>query len=145
MASASHHFEGACHCGAIRVRLAFSKPADDVQTRSCQCGFCTRQGAVTVSDPDGRAVIEIHVGHFSTYQFGTRSATSLICGHCGVYAGVMLQQGDRIWSVANIRGLAIEAFRDRAGVPMHYEHETAAERIARRMQKWTPTELKFKV
>ena len=145
MTEARHDFAGACHCGAIHVRLALTKPAEELQTRSCQCGFCIRQGAVTVSDPAGRAVIEIHAGHFSTYQFATKSAVSLICGNCGVYAGVLLQEGERFWSVANTRGLAIPEFRDRAGVPMHYEHETVAERIARRKLRWTPTELTFKV
>ena len=35
--------------------------------------------------------------------------------------------------------------KDRTGVPMHYEHESLQERIARRKQRWTPTEIRFKV
>jgi hypothetical protein len=30
-------------------------------------------------------------------------------------------------------------------VQMFYEEETAGERVARRKQKWTPTELRFKL
>jgi hypothetical protein len=138
-----HHFEGRCHCGAVRVHLDFTRPAEETQVRACQCGFCTRQGALTVSDPDGAARIEISGDTLSTYQFGTRSATSLVCGRCGCYVGVMLQEGGRSWSVANARGLAIPEFKDRVGVPMHYEHETVEERIARRKLRWTPTEIKF--
>ena len=145
MTDKPHTFKGACHCGAISVTLAFTKPAEETQTRSCQCGFCTRQGTVTVSDPVGHATIEIHAGHFSTYKFATQSATSLICGNCGVYAGVFLQDGDKTWSVANTRGLAIPEFKDRAGVPMQYEHETIEARIARRKQRWTPTDIRIKV
>ena len=145
MATPSFTFAGRCHCGSINVRLQLTRPAEETQARSCQCGFCTRQGTLTVSDPAGRAVIEIHAGHFSTYKFATQSATSLICGNCGVYAGVMLQEGDRIWSVANVRGLAIPDFAGRVGVPMRYEHETIEERIARRKQRWTPTEIRFRI
>lgn len=144
-AKTEYAFKGSCHCGGISVSLTFTKPADEMQTRSCQCSFCLRQGTVTVSDPEGRAEIEIHAGHFSTYKFATQTATSLICGNCGVYAGVLLQDGDRIWSVANSRGLAIPEFKDRIGVPMHYEHESHEERIQRRKQRWTPTQIRIKV
>jgi hypothetical protein len=145
MTAATHTYEGRCHCGAIAVKLAFTRPADEMQVRSCQCDFCMRQGSLTVSDPAGRAVIEIEAGQLTTYQFGTRTATSLLCSRCGVYAGVVLSDGDKLWSVANARGLAIEAFRDRVGMQMFYEEETADERVARRKQKWTPTELRFKI
>ena len=140
-----HVFRGGCHCGAIDVTLTFTRPAEETQTRSCQCGFCTRQGAITVSDPNGLALIEIHAGHLTTYKFATQTATSLICGNCGVYAGIFLQDGDRTWSVANCRGLDIPDFKNRIGVPMQYEHETVVERIARRKERWTPTEIRFRV
>jgi hypothetical protein len=50
---------GTCHCGAIRGTLAATKPAAELQVRACQCGFCTRHGAMTVSDPAGKATFEI--------------------------------------------------------------------------------------
>lgn len=140
-----HAFKGACHCGAITVALEFTRGAEETQTRACQCGFCKRQGALTVSDPQGRAVFDIEAEHVGAYRFGTQTATSLICSRCGVYAGVMLQEGDKSWSVANVRGLAIPEFDGRIGVAMHYEHETAEERIARRKQRWTPTEIRLKL
>ena len=138
-------FRGGCHCGAITVELRLTKDADAIMVRACQCGFCTRQGAMTISDPAGSAMFEMHAGHFSAYRFATGTATSLICGNCGVYCGVLLQEGDLTWSVANVRGLAIAEFKGRTPVPMHYEHETAAERIERRKQRWTPTEIRFRV
>ncbi len=143
--STSHTFTGGCHCGAIGVTLNFTRPAEETQVRACQCGFCTRQGALTVSDPAGHCIIEIPAGHFSTYRFATQSATSLICGNCGTYTGILLQEGPLMWSVANARGLAVKEFKNRAGVPMQYEHETMEARIARRKEKWTPSEIRFKV
>lgn len=140
-----YHYEGNCHCGAVRVVLGFTRPAAEIQTRSCQCGFCLRQGAITISDPQGEARFELAPGAAGTYQFATRSATSLICRTCGVYAGACLTIDGATWSIANVRGLQIEAFRGRAGEPMSYDGETAAERTARRMQRWTPTEFRYKL
>ncbi|MEZ5849485.1 MAG: hypothetical protein R3D68_02380 [Hyphomicrobiaceae bacterium] len=145
MDAASHSLSGSCHCGAIQVTITATKPASELQVRACQCGFCRRQGAMTISDPAGRAVIEIAAGAMQPYAFGTRTATSLLCRHCGVYAGAYLWEGAHAWSIANVRGLAIPGFEDRAGEPMHYEHETADQRVARRKQRWTPTEIRFKL
>ncbi|MFM9938808.1 MAG: hypothetical protein ACKVP7_04850 [Hyphomicrobiaceae bacterium] len=127
------------------MTLEFTTAAAGTQVRSCQCGFCTRQGAATVSDPAGHAVIEMAADDARQYQFGTRTATSLICGTCGVYVGAIVQDGDKVWSIANTRGLAIAEFAGRTGEPMVYEHETPAQRIARRKQRWTPTELKVRL
>jgi hypothetical protein len=132
---------GACHCGAIRATLTVSKPAAEVQVRACQCSFCTRHGAMTVSDPDGRAVFEIDREALAKYRFDTRTGTSLICARCGMYAGVILEDGGKLWSAINVRGLAVPQFKGRVAAPVVYEGETAEQRIARRKQKWTPTEI----
>jgi hypothetical protein len=96
---------------------------------------------MTVSDPAGRAVFEIERAALSRYQFGTRTGTSLICNRCGMYAGVMIEEGGKVWSVLNVRGLAIEEFRGRVAEPVVYDGETTEARIARRKVKWTPTEI----
>jgi hypothetical protein len=132
---------GTCHCGAIRGTLHATKPAAELQVRSCQCSFCTRHGAVTVSDPAGRAVFEIERAALAKYQFGTRTGTSFICGRCGMYAGVILEEGGKVWSVLNARGLAIREFAGRTAEPVVYEGEAPEARIARRKTKWTPTEI----
>jgi len=98
---------------------------------------------MTVSDPEGRAVFEIDRAALTGYQFETRTGTTLICARCGMYAGVILEEGGNMWSVMNVRGLAVPEFKDRVPEPVVYDGETAATRIARRKAKWTPTELKF--
>jgi hypothetical protein len=141
--SAQFQFSGTCHCGGIRGTLAASRPAAELQLRSCQCGFCTRHGAITVSDPAGRATFEIDRGALNRYQFETRTGTTLLCARCGMYAGVVLEDDGKTWSVMNVRGLAVPEFAGRAGEPIVYEGETPAQRIARRKVKWTPTELRL--
>jgi hypothetical protein len=137
-------FTGACHCGAIRGTLHANRPANELQVRACQCGFCTRHGAMTVSDPAGRATYEIERAALTRYQFGTRSGTSLLCARCGMYAGAILEDGAKVWSVLNVRGLAIPEFKDRVAESAVYEGETPEARIARRKAKWTPTEMMWR-
>jgi len=137
-------FTGSCYCGAIRATLFASKPAAELQVRACQCGFCTRHGAMTVSDPAGRAVFDIDRAALAGYQFETRTGTTLLCARCGMYAGVVMEDGGKMWSAINVRGLAIPEFKGREPEPVDYEGETAAQRIARRKQKWTPTEIVYR-
>jgi len=137
-------FTGSCHCGAIRGTLAATKPAAELQVRACQCGFCTRHGAMTVSDPSGHARLEIERSALTRYQFGTRSGTSLLCGRCGLYAGAVLEDGGKVWSILNVRGLAIPEFKDRVAEPVVYEGETPEARVTRRKAKWTPTEMMWR-
>jgi hypothetical protein len=139
--SAPATLTGTCHCGAIRGTLHATKPAAELQVRACQCGFCTRHGAMTVSDPAGRATFEIERAALTRYQFETRTGTSLICGRCGMYAGVILEDGGRTWSALNVRGLAVPELRGRAAEPVVYDGESREARIARRKAKWTPTEI----
>jgi hypothetical protein len=134
-------YEGSCHCGAIRATLVASRPAEELEVRACQCSFCTRHGARTVSDPAGRVRFEIDGAALSWYLFETRTGTSLICNRCGMYAGVIVEDGDNVWSVVNVRGLAIPEFKDHAAEPKVYDGETAEQRIARRKAMWTPTEI----
>ena len=85
---------------------------------------------------------EIDPVALAKYQFGTRTGTSLICARCGMYAGVILEDDGKVWSVLNVRGLAIPEFAGRVGEPVVYEGETPEARIARRKSKWTRTEIR---
>jgi hypothetical protein len=134
--------EGQCHCGAIRVRLELTKSARDIDVRACQCGFCTRHGAMTVSDPKGRAAFDIAADQLATYEFATRGGTVVLCRTCGIYAGMILEVDGNTWSIANVRGLAIPEFKGANPRPVVYDEETREQRIARRRPMWTPTEIR---
>jgi hypothetical protein len=132
---------GSCHCGAIRATLFATKPAAELEVRACQCTFCSRHGAKTTSDPNGRCRFEIDGAALSWYRFETRTGMTLICNRCGAYAGGMIEDGDKVWSVLNVRALAIPELRNLTPVPRVYEGETVEQRIARRKAMWTPTEI----
>ncbi len=141
----THTFSGHCHCGAISMELAFTQDAEEMQVRSCQCDFCIRQGSLTVSEAAGRAVITVEADQLTTHSFGSQTAQFLICSRCGVYAGAIMADGDELLSIANARGLGIEAFSHRLGTQMTHDDETTPDRIDRRRQRWTPTEINFKL
>jgi hypothetical protein len=98
---------------------------------------------MTVSDPAGNATFEVERAALTKYQFETRTGTTLLCARCGMYAGVILEDGGKTWSVVNVRGLAFPEFKQRTAEPVVYEGETPEQRIARRKQKWTPTEIVY--
>jgi hypothetical protein len=136
-----HRMRGQCHCGAIGAELVSLKAAAELQLRSCQCSFCARHGAMTVSDPQGRATLTVDAGALVSYAFATRSGRILLCGRCGVYVGMILEEDGAAWAVLNARGLAIAEFAGRSGDPVVYEGETAQRRRARRKAMWTPAEI----
>ena len=47
-----------------------------------------------------------------------------------MYAGVMLEDGGKVWSVLNVRGLAVPEFKDRTAEAVVYEGETPGARVA---------------
>ena len=65
--------------------------------------------------------------------------TRTLCACFGIYAGAILTDGDKSWSIANTRGLAMSEFTGRTGTHMDYEQETPAKRTARRKRRWTPS------
>ena len=141
MVAAMWTLTGTCHCGAIRGTLNSTKPPEELQVRACQCSFWMQHGAKTASDPQGGAAFQIQRAALARYQFGTRTGTSLICVRCGIYAGVIREDGARTWSIINVRGLAIAELLGRMAEPMVYDGETPEARTARRKAKWTPTEI----
>ncbi len=135
---------GECHCGRLKVRISLSRPAEAFELRACQCSFCSRHGARTFADPNGRAIIEAHTPDMlQRYRFGLRTADFLICTECGVYVGVLLEASGAQLVTINAAGLDIADFRGRQARPVDYTAETFEERVRRRLAAWMPAELRF--
>ena len=140
----AEHHHGQCHCGAITVDLALSKPAGAQQVRSCQCGFCRRQGSRTIADPGGQAVVRAATPDtVLRYRFGLKSADFLVCRQCGTYVAAVMGEAGRSVSVVNVGGLDIAAFRGRVGDTVTYDGEDVSQRLARRKTYWMPIELRL--
>ena len=114
---------------------------EKIEPRLCQCRFCRLHGAKTWSDPRGKATISISdIKSIARYRFALKTTDFLICGTCGAYIGALYSEADKNWSTLNLRltGLNLPE-----GQAVNYGSENQEGRIARRMQAWTPTELRY--
>jgi hypothetical protein len=127
---------GQCHCGAIRVAFETARP---LSPRACQCRFCRRHGARTVTDPAGAALLAPGPETLR-YRFGTKTADFLICGRCGVYAGALAEIGGRTYATLNLNAFD-DPRLDLEGAPISYDEEDATGKADRRRVKWTPARI----
>ena len=125
-----------CHCAAIRIEFETDKP---LSPRACQCSFCRRHAARSVSDPDGKVTITLG-GDVQRYRFGRKLADFLICARCGIYVGAVAELDGGSYAVLNLNAFD-EPHLELAGAPFSYDGESAEERNARRRQRWTPARI----
>jgi hypothetical protein len=125
--------EGRCHCGAIRFAFETARP---LAPRACQCGFCRKHGARTVSDSEGSAVLVLGPEAIR-YRFGSKTTDFLICGRCGVYVGATAALDGRLYATLNLNAFA-DPRLDLPGAPVSYDGEDAAGKADRRRVRWTP-------
>ena len=139
MSLAMSLYEGACHCGAIGARFESAIAPAEIDVRADQCGFCRRHGAKTISDPAGRLALTFRESSVERYRFGTRSSDFIVCRSCGAYVAAIIDG----FGVLNVVGADLRVFADRPARPVSYEKETAAVRLARRRERWTPLTLEI--
>ena len=101
---------GECHCGKVKVVFETDREPSALGVRTCQCGFCKRHGAHSVSDPQGEILVAADPGDLVRYRFGLRTADFLVCKHCGVYCATVTGDGEEKRASINTAGLAIAAF-----------------------------------
>ena len=110
--------------------------AKPLAPRACQCRFCRKHGARTVSDPDGSAALTLN-GAAIRYRFASKAADYILCGKCGVYLGAVAEIGGRPYATLNLN--AFEDPRlDLEAAPVSYDGESAAAKGDRRRARWTP-------
>jgi hypothetical protein len=127
---------GRCHCGALSVEFETDKL---LAPRECQCSFCRKHHARSVSDPEGSAIITLG-GETIRYRFSTGVGDFLICGRCGVYVGVVQAIAGQLYAVLNLAAFD-DPHEDLPGEVMVYDGETAQSRTARRRARWTPARI----
>lgn len=127
---------GQCHCGAIR--FAFDSERS-LAPRACQCSFCRRHNARTVSDPEGMAALTL-APQALRYRFGTGTTDFLICGRCGVYVGAAVMLDGQLYATLNLNAFD-DPQLDFEATPVWYNGETAAAKAGRRRLNWTPARI----
>lgn len=138
----SHLHAGGCHCGALGLELATTRPPHEQIIGACQCSFCRKHNARTFSDPGARAVLTIREpGALSRYTFGLSTAEAVICGRCGVYVAMLLRDGAQAWTTINVDALDERAAFDAAPQPRDFSAESTEGRLERRKARWIPTRL----
>ena len=91
----THHYEGSCHCGAIK----FSYDGEEI-TRGlrCTCSICRRKGAMMSPEaiPQENLKIEAAPEDLGLYEFGNKVAKHYFCKRCGIYThNVMFRFPDK--------------------------------------------------
>jgi len=141
----AHNYLAACHCGNLSARYQCASAPADLKLRACACSFCRKHGARTTSDPEGRAEIVVRdPSALLRYRFGQRTADFLVCGNCGVYLGVhFVDEDGKAYATLNANTFANVQALPEGAEEVHYEQESAAEKMARRRVRWTPTTMRF--
>ena len=118
------------------MRFRPARTLDELDLRACQCSFCRRHGARTVSDAEGSLELTVLRSQDMTrLRFATRTADFLICRTCGVYVAAVLVGPD---PRATLNVNALDVPDPREARPVSYDGESAAERRERRRVRWTP-------
>lgn len=130
-------YRGACHCGAVRAEF---ETETIPRLRADGCSFCRSRGVKSASDPNG-ALRLWSANPLIRYRFGHRTADFLICSSCGTYVATMMDGPRGPVGVANIVGLFIRELREEEAEKTSFESEGEADRITRRLSRWTPMTL----
>jgi hypothetical protein len=139
MQESSVNYVGGCHCGAIEFRYDTAVLATAWSVRACQCSFCRAHAALSTSDPAGSLAFQAaESGLLQRYRFGSGATDFLICRHCGVYIGASCSAAMGRFGIVNVRALRPIPDNLPAPTSMHYEDESAADRLSRRAARWTP-------
>jgi hypothetical protein len=127
---------GQCHCGVTSFSFQTRR---ELSPRACQCSFCRKHNARSVSDPEGSAVLRLGPETLH-YRFGTGTTDFVICGRCGIYVGAVTEIDGAAYATLNLNAFD-DPRLDLASEPASYEGEEAAAKAARRRRNWTPARL----
>lgn len=138
----THRLSGACHCGAIRLELTLARPPEEEVAGACQCSFCRKHNARTVSDPKAQARLLVHEPtELQRYRFGLAASEVVLCRRCGVYIAMLMTEAGKAWTTINIDALDERVRFPRPAEPRDFSGEAIEGRRERRKARWTPTEL----
>lgn len=74
-------YEGGCHCGAVRFRVA----VDGYDAVECNCSICRKKANLHLIVPPERFTLLHGADTLTTYCFNTRVAQHTFCKICGIH------------------------------------------------------------
>jgi hypothetical protein len=75
------NYEGGCHCGAVRFRIATDFP----ELTTCDCSICQRKNALMVKVHESDFELLSGEESLTEYRFHTQTARHFFCKICGIY------------------------------------------------------------
>lgn len=80
----TQHYEGSCHCGAIKFSYDGEKIDKGLR---CNCSICARKGAIMSTEVIASDNLNISTEDDAPglYQFGAKTAKHYFCKNCGIY------------------------------------------------------------
>jgi hypothetical protein len=75
-------YEGGCHCGRVRFRVT----GELTGVSECNCSVCAKKGFLHWIVPPERFELVSGAEDLRSYEFNTKTAKHLFCGHCGVHS-----------------------------------------------------------
>lgn len=91
--------------------------------------------------PKGELVIRAKAEALRRYRFGLGITDMLLCAECGVYVAALIEHEGRTFATLNANVLEARDTLDPAPPLASYAGETADQRIARRIARWTPAQV----
>ena len=76
-------FEGGCHCGAVRFRVAVSEGQELID---CNCSICRKKGILHLIVPEASFTLLRGEDALTIYAFNTGAANHMFCKICGIHA-----------------------------------------------------------
>ena len=74
-------YEGGCHCGAVRFRIAVREH----RATPCNCSICAKKGMINRIVPAADFELLSGAEALSTYRFNTQTAEHRFCRICGIH------------------------------------------------------------
>jgi len=77
------HYEGGCHCDAVRFRVSVAEHEHVVS--DCNCSICRKKGFLHLIVPPDRFTLLSDDATLTTYTFNTGIAKHRFCRVCGMH------------------------------------------------------------
>jgi hypothetical protein len=136
----TYPLQGGCYCGNIKLNIQLSKPPSTYSARECDCGFCKKNGAAYISDPDGKLEIRVKdtvfLGRFKQEKDG--NAEFIHCKNCSVLIGAIHQcpENQSIIGAINRRAIDNYATTFTTVTPVSPRLLEKDEKVNRWKEKW---------